>query len=148
VLFSITVTEYHSIPVREKFVPDVIALLAKLEEGGGGNSRSEGEAALDQALVERMYIESQPRHRALLDFLAKHPDHWFYTTDLARELKLENGTRAVAGLFGAFGRRSKHRYDGEKPWRMYWDSSREEAKYTVEPDVASWIQLAARLEGN
>jgi hypothetical protein len=57
-----------------------------------------------------------------------------------------SGTKGMAGVFGAFGRRAKHRYGGAKPWRSEWDPIRGEARYLMEPQVAAWIVTAARGE--
>jgi len=86
-----------------------------------------------------MYYDSEKRHRALMDFLASRPETWVYTSELAEALEVPTGTKGMAGVFGAFGRRAKHRYGGAKPWDMAWDSVRGEAKYRMNSKVAEWV---------
>jgi hypothetical protein len=101
---------------------------------------------LDEALVTRMYAESESRHRRLLKALALEAGQWVFTADLSKELGVTSGTKGMAGIFGAFGRRAKHRYGGRKPWQSKWDSVRGEACYRMDPEVAGWIARAAREE--
>jgi hypothetical protein len=49
----------------------------------------------------------------------------------------------MAGLLGAFGRRSKHRYGGQAPWVTEWDGNREEARHKMETGVAQIIREVA-----
>jgi hypothetical protein len=101
---------------------------------------------LDEALTARMYLESESRHRRLLEVLAAEAGQWIFTAELAAMLGVTSGTRGMAGIFGAFGRRAKHRYGGRKPWTSEWDPVRSEARYRMDPQVAAWIVLAAREE--
>jgi hypothetical protein len=137
---------YVPVPVREEHVPQVIAYLAELERGGikaGGSAEIEASAVrsqLDSNLVVRMYEESENRHRALMELLARRRGEWVYTAELAEALGLDTGTKGMAGVFGAFGRRANHRYGGAKPWEMAWDGVRGEAKYRMSLEVAEWIE--------
>lgn len=137
---------YVPIPVREEHVPKVIAYLAELERGGiGSGAGAEIEAPgpriyLDSKLVVRMYEESENRHRTLMELLAGRRGKWVYTAELAKALGLDSGTKGMAGVFGAFGRRANHRYGGAKPWEMAWDAVRGEAKYRMNPEVAEWLE--------
>jgi hypothetical protein len=72
--------------------------------------------ALDEALIRRMYQESEQPHRDLMKLLASRAGQWVHTSEIAEEMQLENGSRSAAGMFGAFGRRAAHRYRGAKPW--------------------------------
>ena len=93
-------------------------------------------------LIRRMYDESEPAHRELMQFLAEHPNEWLYSRELADGLRLEHGTKSLAGMLGAFGRRASHRYGGQKPWRSVWDGAREEARHRMSADVAVAVRSA------
>jgi hypothetical protein len=70
-----------------------------------------------------------------MEFLAKHPDQWVYTSEIAKGMKLPRGSRSAGGMFGAFGRRAAYRYNGRKPWDELWDPTRNEMRYRMR----SWI---------
>jgi len=136
---------YVQVPVPEEHVPKVIALLADLDRGFHIASPTSPEEAgaeifLDSNLVIRMYLDSEERHRRLLDYLAGRAGDWVYTSEIAEALGVTTGSKGMAGVFGAFGRRAKHRYGGAKPWELAWDPTRGEAKYRVDPEVAAWIK--------
>ena len=146
---------YISVPVPEKHVPRVYALLAQLDTEAAGALAPSADPdpivfpqpeipALDEALVTRMYKDSESRHRRLMEFLAEHPGKWFFTGELAEALEVETGRKGMAGVFGAFGRRSKHRYGAAIPWELAWEpEKKEEVQYMVKPEVATWIKAAA-----
>jgi len=134
---------YVQLPVPEQYVLEVMQFLVDLDRGGGagnGSGKREPSVLLDANLVMRMYEDSEERHRRLLHHLAEHPGEWIFTSELAKALGVETGTKGMAGVFGAFGRRAKHRYEGAKPWEMAWDPNRGEAKYRMDPAVAVWIE--------
>jgi Family of unknown function (DUF6416) len=140
---GVVVVNYIQVPVPEEHVPRVIALLADLNRGIADRAGGEGSetASLDEALVTRMYFDSEERHRDLMSYLASRPGEWVFTSELADALNMPTGTKGMAGVFGAFGRRAKHRYGGAKPWEMAWDPARGEAKYRMDPKVAKWVGL-------
>lgn len=65
--------------------------------------------------MRRAYDDSYEPHRRLLKVLADRPDRWMYSDELARVLELSGGSKSLAGMLGAFGRRAKHRYSGLTP---------------------------------
>ncbi len=134
-------TSYIPVPVPEEHVPKVYALLAELDRGEVDEAPEA--PAVDAALAKRMYEESWDTHQRLLAYLANHASEWIHSHEIAEALALKSGTRGLAGMFGAFGRRSKHRYGGAKPWTREWDQGREENKYRMEPEVAAWFKEAA-----
>lgn len=137
---------YVQVPVPEQHVPKVIELLADLHREESTGSDTNVKIYLDANLVARMYWDSEERHRTLLEFMAEHAGLWLYRSDLENALGVTTGSRGMAGMFGAFGRRSKHRYGGAKPWELGWDRTRNEARYRMDPEVASWIKAAAHGE--
>lgn len=145
---------YVPVPVREEYVPRVIALLADLDRGiavDGATAQVEADGpkvVLDSNVVIRMYMDSETRHRELLEYLASRAGEWVYTSEIAEALGVTTGSKGMAGVFGAFGRRAKHRYEGAKPWELAWEPTRGEARYRVDPEVAVWIKEgAAKLGG-
>jgi hypothetical protein len=133
----------------EEDLPRVIELLADLERQRKAERQepSEPEFFLDSGLVTQMYVDSEERHRELLRILAANGGSWLFTEELAEIMKMENGSRGMAGMLGAFGRRAKHRYGGLKPWDSVWEPGREEARYSMDPEVAEWVKAAAKQAG-
>src|SRR4051794_17105139 len=95
--------EFIYVPVPANRVDEVYRLL-----GTKALAEKAEPPARDLALITRVWAESHANHRALMTFLAEHPDRWFTTRELAKPLGLSNA-RQVAGMLGAFGRRAKHR---------------------------------------
>jgi hypothetical protein len=142
-------SDYVMVPVPEELVPRVYELLADLERGRDSTSPSPVEAGagpiLDEGLARRMFRESEDRHRRLLKHLAANAGRWIPMSELMEALGA--GRAEMAGVFGAFGRRSKHRYGGATPWLRDWRSEDDENVYRMSPVVARWIQAeAADLE--
>ncbi len=138
---------YVQVPVPEEHVPKVYALLADLDRGevaAPPEAAPAEEPVLDQELVTRMWKESEPRHRRLMEFLAANAGQWFFTGELAEALEVASGRRGMAGVFGAFGRRSSHRYGGLTPWQLDWNpDEKREVKYRMNQEVAAWVEAAA-----
>jgi hypothetical protein len=141
------------IPVPAEFAPEIYRRLAELsgpslDEPGrrraasGSSQDRPSPQELSEKLIERMYLESEPRHRELLEFLAHHADTWFTTKELADALGMASA-RALAGTLGAFGRRAKHRYGSALPWESVWDSRDELARHRMPGVVARRILWAA-----
>jgi hypothetical protein len=144
-------TQYISVPVPEQHVPAVIELLAQLNREHSPDIAEHIEARQitesDEDLVRRMFDESESTHRRLLLTLAEAGENPLYTSEIAERIGVKTGRKGMAGVFGAFGRRAKHRYEGVKPWQSSWDFERGEASYRMSPEVASWILRAAAGEG-
>jgi hypothetical protein len=139
-------TNYVPVHVPEEHIPRVYALLASLmpeEVDHGDDIERRQSPAIDEELVRRMYDDSFGRHRRLLRYLAANADRWISSKELAEALELPSGSKSVAGMFGAFGRRAKHRYGGAKPWKFSWDSEQGENSYRMTSEVAGWIKEAA-----
>ena len=143
---------YQQMPIREDRIPQVNALMAQLDRE---EEEAESEAVeilsvehvVDETLVRRMFEESETKHRKLLKALADRPEQWVYTKELAEAMGIKSGSKGMAGTFGAFGRRAKHRYNGAKPWQSNWDLGRGEARYLMKDDVASWTRRIAAAIG-
>jgi hypothetical protein len=141
-------SEFVYIPVPTRWASAVYKWLAELEPEAPLAPATDPEPAaevveLDAALVERMYRESHREHRRLMEYLADHPGEWFYTSEIGDALQHENGARGVAGMLGAFGKRSNHRYGRHKPWETEWDDARGEARHRMDPVQANVIKTIA-----
>lgn len=135
--------ELISIPIPRRLLADVYGFVAQHEKGSQVPTASDetepGEP--DEALIQRMYTESQPKHKELMKLFAQSPDQWLYTSEIAQAMRLPHGSTSVAGMLGAFGRRAKHRYSGAKPWKSEWDPAKSEARHKMSANVAHIIKL-------
>ena len=136
-----TIEEFQLIPTPAAFVGDVYGLLARLmaDDGGEDGGAAAEEIALTPELVRRMYEESQPAHRRLFKYLAERPDTWIHSDALAQGLKLQGGSKSLAGMLGAFGRRAKHRYNGLRPYISEWDHGAGQVRHLMPGEVAKVI---------
>lgn len=133
------------VPVPSQWLGDVYALLGALgSRSVAPRTGIEVPASQGEALLRQMYLESEGEQRRLMRLMAERPDEWRYSKELAADLRLPKGTRGLAGMFGAFGRRAKHRYGGQKPWEVNWDAAREENRYRMPADIAATILDAAQ----
>lgn len=136
-----TTDELVSVLIPRPMIAEVYGLVVEYERAvEPGETTSKESGTLDEALVRRMYDESQPRHREFMKLLADHPEEWLYTNQIAAALKLPHGSSSAAGMLGAFGRRATHRYGGLKPWVSEWDPAAYEARHTMTTEVAEIIR--------
>jgi hypothetical protein len=138
-------SEFIYVPVPSELVPAVYRLLAGADQTtissiSGTRADSPDPAAIpDPELIRRMYRESYDGHKRLMALLAQAPDEWTYTAEIATALDVAKGARGVAGMLGAFGRRSKNRYGHQKPWISEWDGGHEEARHMMPAQVAEIV---------
>jgi hypothetical protein len=104
-----------------------------------GQAQTDADPAVSDKLLRRMYDESEPPHRRLIEFFAENPDRWMYTSEIASDLDLPHGNMSLAGMLGAFGRRAKHRYEGKTPWRSEWDPARGEVRHMMPQAIADLV---------
>lgn len=139
---DLQVSDFVYIPVPANFASSVHRLLADLaERDTEAGPTAEAVLYLDAGLVERMYLDSHEGHKLLMQYLAAHPDEWVYTSEIAVALSHEKGSRGVAGMLGAFGKRANHRYGGLKPWETKWDGHREQAQHRMDAAHAKTIKM-------
>lgn len=129
-----------SVLIPRPLLADVYELVVQRERGDEPTGSNEGSEEPDDTLIRRMWDESEPAHQALMTYMAEHPDEWLHTAEIAQALDLEHGAKSAAGSFGAFGRRSAHRYGGAKPWHKAWDHARGENRYMMPGRIARIIQ--------
>jgi hypothetical protein len=143
---STVIQQYESIPTPRQFVGEVYALLSQLmgttpETDGEADTPSGelGPVATDEELIRRIYEESHEAHRRMLKRLAESPDQWIYASELAADLELPQGNKSLAGMLGALGRRSNHRYEGKRAFYSEWDTIKGETKHMMPSAVAKVI---------
>jgi hypothetical protein len=141
---SMPLDDLVSVLVPRPLLADVYALVVEHERSAhdadtDASTETEAEPELTSELVRRMYLESQDTHQRLMKFLASRPGEWVFTAEIAQELELAHGARSSAGMFGAFGRRAAHRYDGLKPWDEEWVPEKHQVHYRMTAEVAGII---------
>ncbi len=94
--------------------------------------------------VRRAYRESADKMRTLLRFLADHPGEEVSSEQIARAIDARFGWNTVAGMLGAFGRRSANRYGMSAPMWEYRYDGEGRILLTMPQDVAEVIRQAAR----
>ena len=133
--------ELIPVPVPRSLLADVHELIVKHERALEEEADEADSALVDEALIRRMYRESEDPLRRLMKLLAAHAGERMYTSRVAEELvELEHGSRSAAGMFGAFGRRAAHRYGGNKPWIEDWDPAAHEPWHLMPEEIARVIR--------
>lgn len=142
------------VPVPEELVLEVYALINERKEPKPGAPTKAKSTAMAPSWsdeeIERAYRQSPPAMKALLDTLAAHPGEWLSTADLSgpvsEAIGKEYGWMQLAGVLGAFGRRTKSRY-GKDSW--FFDVERDDMNqrwmYRASPELSKFLQsLAAK----
>jgi hypothetical protein len=62
------------------------------------------------------------------------------TQEVADGLQLSRGTGSLAGMLGAFGRRSTNRYEGFWPFEKLYNAADERSELMMRPNVAAIIE--------
>ena len=119
------------LPFREFNIPDVALLIAEHDAPSGAEpnaapdnlSPHAGSEALINGwttdLIRQAYKESADPMRKVLLFLADHAGEEVTATKIAEATGAKYGWNTVAGMLGAFGRRSVNRYKRKEPmWEL------------------------------
>jgi hypothetical protein len=133
-------SDYVYVPVPADRVEDVYRFLLGLADADGAV-----DSDLDR-FVNRVYRESEEKFRRLLEFLADHPGTPLSTELVAEEIELERGTASLAGMLGAFGRRSTNRYDDFWPFERVYNSVDEQMELLMNPEVATILKRILAAE--
>ena len=132
-------SQYVYVPVPTDRVKDVFLLLS-----GQHQEQSSADPDLGQ-VITRIYRESEEQFRRLLRFLADRPGVPVSTLEVAEGLDLYRGTGSLAGMLGAFGRRSTNRYEGFWPFEKLYNAAEERSELIMPPEVAAVVDdLAER----
>jgi hypothetical protein len=129
--------DYVYVPVPADRVQDVNRFLLGL---------ADDEGAVDSDLERRVnlvYRESDEQFRNLLRLLARNPGRALSTKAVADDLELQRGTSALAGMLGAFGRRSKNRYAAFWPFERIYNGSEDHSELIMSSEVASIVERIA-----
>ncbi len=105
----------------------------------GAQRDREAKVSLTPELVDRIFDESHDAHRRLLKYLADNRETWLYSDQVALGLALPGGSKSLAGMLGALGRRANHRYGGLKPFYSEWDPVKGQAKHYMPAMAADVI---------
>jgi hypothetical protein len=65
------------------------------------------------------------------------------TEAIAEGLDLFRGTASLAGMLGAFGRRSTNRYDGFWPFEKLYNAAEERSELMMPPKIAAIVERVA-----
>jgi hypothetical protein len=126
-------TQYVLMAIPAEFVPSVAALIAEFDanadlevqvEAPERGTSPDGAGSLlngwTEDLVSRAFKESANPMRRVLLFLADHAGEEVTSIEIADAIDAKYGWNTVAGMLGAFGRRSVNRYKRSAPmweWR-------------------------------
>lgn len=116
---------YVMMAIPAELVPAVTEFIEGRRGDVAVGSDARGDSPLhgwDRDTVKRAYRESGDPMRRVLDFLARHPDREVSSYELADAIEARYGWNTVAGMLGAFGRRSTNRYGRRLPmWQVRHD---------------------------
>jgi hypothetical protein len=118
--------QYVLMAIPTQLVPQVAALMADFDvtgvqvvterQAGDNGSMING---WTEDLVRRAFKESGDPMRRVLLFLAQHADQEVTATQIGEAIEAKYGWNTVAGMLGAFGRRSVNKYKRPKPmWEV------------------------------
>jgi hypothetical protein len=131
--------EYVSVPVPVERVQEVYELLARQPSRPpvGSVTTEDGYAeGWNQALLDRMFLESSAAMRRILYAIAERSPAWVTTDEIAEASELT--ARQVVASFGPFGKRIRGRY-----WMSHWPFETREfvdagvSKYRMSPETSN-----------
>jgi hypothetical protein len=115
-----------------------------LGEAGSGSPPDRLLNGWERSTVRRAYRESGDNMRRLLDFMANSPGREISSYELADSIEARYGWNTVAGMLGAFGRRSANRYGLDQPmWALRYDADGR-VLLTMPSDTAEALREAQR----
>jgi hypothetical protein len=126
--------QYVLMAIPAELVPRVAALIAGFDLASVPSDvmAPTGSVGLihgwTEDLVRRAFKESADPMRRVLLFLADHGDEEVTSAEIADAIDAERGWNTVAGMLGAFGRRSTNRYKRSDPM---WSSREGEGGTTL-----------------
>lgn len=142
--------QYVLMAIPTDLVPKVAALIAGFDLAGVSSdvpATPAGNGGLingwTEDLVRQAFKESADPMRRVLLFLAEHGGEEVTSAEIADAINAERGWNTVAGMLGAFGRRSANRYKRTDPM---WSSREGEgggSLFKMPVAVAEAIKTAA-----
>jgi hypothetical protein len=130
-------SDYVYVPVPASRVDDVFRFLLGL----GKEEMAEG-PDLEERLG-RVYRESDGQFRRLLRLLADRAGQPLSSEEVADALELERGTASLAGMLGAYGRRSNNRYESFWPFERLYNASAETSEFVMPKRIAAIVKEIA-----
>ena len=97
----------------------------------------------DGETVQRAYRESADRMRSILRFLAANPGREVGADEIADAIHARFGWNTIAGMLGAFGRRSANRYRKSQPMWEYRYDDEGRIRLTMPDGAAKTIREAS-----
>ncbi len=140
--------QYVLMAIPAQFVPEVAALIAAFDVSSPvllPEASSDDGPMINgwtEDLVRQAFRESADPMRNVLLFLAHHGGEEVTAVEIADAIDAKRGWNTVAGMLGAFGRRSVNRYKRSQPM---WESREgvERTLYRMPVAVATVIKAAA-----
>lgn len=137
--------EFVEVLVPKNLVLEVYQFIAG-RTGGNGVSTDDSlettspRSKWSKAALKRLYKESAPNMRAILERLAKTPDEVVTATELIDTLSEVRGEEVTSvglgGTLGAFGRRVKNRHRKDWPFEAWWVEDERQVHYRMDSDTA------------
>jgi hypothetical protein len=137
--------EYVNVPTPKYLVPAVMALIS--HEMGLTTANKAYDTApkppkptqIDETLIKQVWNESGPVIRKVLKFLAANQGQVVTAAELAKEVFGASKGHRLSGAMGAFGRRSKNRYNKLKPFTAKWNALNSRWEYMMTADIAKMV---------
>ncbi len=150
--------ELVDVKVPRRHLTAVYGLIAQLEgapqpanEPSGSNGSAQDFGQWTPEKLRRAYNQSPDPLKAVLKYLAEHPDEVVSTETLSQVYGKARGRAAtpanLAGAIGAFGRRVANRYgikgpNGRsiRPFSSWWDAGEGSVVYQMSPHIAEVLR--------
>ena len=116
------------VPVPARRLQEVYKLLGQephvaaieIPDDGDGDGRLSLESWTD-AFIRSLYVESNPKQRKFLEYLAHHAGKDVTSREASEALGLGKGPKSLAGMLGGMAKRAKNRYtEAALPWDKRW----------------------------
>jgi len=114
---------------------------ASLEADDDGWSGTADERFRDRSFVDEHLATRSETVRGAAKYLARRPDTWVTSEEVATALGLEHGWNSLAGAFGAAGRYFANRDIG-LPWDWTYDTPDRRIRLKMDPRIADVILAA------
>ena len=136
---------YVMVAVPAELLPEVTELVERRQADLGNGAADSGGILLhgwDDPTIRRAYRESGDNMRKILRFLAQNAGREVDADEIANAIGARFGWNSVAGMLGAFGRRSANRYGKRLPmWEQRYDD-RDRVWMVMPESIATAIKKA------
>jgi hypothetical protein len=136
---------YVMVAIPAELLPEVTELVERRRADLGDGTADSGGFLLhgwDEPTIRRAYRESGDNMRKILRFLAQNAGREVDADEIASAIGARFGWNSVAGMLGAFGRRSANRYGKHLPmWEQRYDD-RDRVWMLMPESIAAAIKKA------